>query len=310
MKNFQITNKITFLEIIKILNKNRIFILSIVSIFFIVFFIYSKKFYLESYRTTATLNTTSEIDITGSEKFKMLFTGEEALHKIYYNQLIKNISSSENFISFLNDQNQTKSINNFKEMLKSNNLTIETYFFDNSSIFNANEKFGLIIEKSRSETKESFLYLVYPKKFLDGPAILNEYILFSEKKTQADIYLFLKNKLQNYILESEKLIKIKKNTIKEIATASIISTINLDLDTKLNLKKYIDLETLEVNNSSAKESLDFLNKKNLVITSIIAKKAYSPSVSDNKSNLFIIFTGSFCGFLLSILIILIKNKII
>jgi hypothetical protein len=322
-KNSTLVNEITFLEIIKILNKNKVFILSTVIIFFIISFIYTIN-RIENYRTHVFFSNPTKIDFADIENYDILLLNEydlrgknkkeveieqieqsekfnihNSFQKIYYNQFKKNISSGENFILFLN---QEKSSENFREWQKLNNKTIENYFFATEKTSNKNSRFGFI---ESNKGINDMLYIIYPKKILDGPDILNKYALFTQKKTQDELLLYIKNNLKNLILKLEKDLQLAK----EIDIKKTFSSNNLNSLTNSSERQFNNIKILEHQILYTKTKLDLLSKENFYLNTL-SQKAYYSYKADDISNLYIILIGSFSGFLLSFVVILVKKNIV
>ena len=206
----------------------------------------------------------------------------------FFSDFNLNFLSLDNVESFVEE---SQGLDNFKRYLKSKNITAKKYFID---------KLGIVKEKNIIISNKYFLVF---EKNLDGDIFFNNYAEFTKKKSIIEFKKNLKLRIEDSIyiyeqaLEKAKLINLENPILKspdirapfnEPATLFYRGSLVLTYDI-INLKKLLQkLENDQFNYN------------------LILDKASPPVLQNTSSNLFFV-SGLVLGFLLSLVIIFLKN---
>ena len=204
------------------------------------------------------------------------------ISKLYFSTFKKNIKSLDNLLSFAN---QNSNIENFKNYLIENNLTMRTYFFN---------KFG----ESGKDT-----YFLNFHESLQGDVFLNEYIDFIKAKTMDSYMREVKLTLMHVIENYEKNLKIAES---------------ISIDFPINKKEYLFKSDELYLQGSIILSNQIDNYKKLLILAEnkdfdyvhIQESASPPVYSSNSTINAFPFLGFLFGLSLSIIIVFIKKNIL
>jgi|688.fasta_scaffold82374_2 LPS O-antigen subunit length determinant protein (WzzB/FepE family) len=197
--------------------------------------------------------------------------------------------SLDNLESFVEE---SRDLDNFKAYLKSKNITVKKYFED---------KLDEVKKKNIINLNKYFL--VFTKE-LDGDIFLNNYVEFTKKKNIIELKKNLKITIENKIisleqaLETAKSINLENPIIKSpISQAQVVNEPN-DLF-------YKGSKVLSQNIIYFKKLAQRLENDQFNYNPIL-DKASLPVLQNISVNLFFVF-GLFLGFLLSLLIIFLRN---
>jgi hypothetical protein len=137
------------------------------------------------------------------------------LNKEFVNIFKKNLLNLNNLESFVENG---KEFQDFKEFLKSRNITILQYFQDNR-LQNVNKRNKNIVDN---------YFLFFPKK-LDGITFLNNYIKFTQKNTTIELKKYLK-----LMIEDE--IKIHRDALKLAKVIDLQNSIQFEPNSKMKIE--------------------------------------------------------------------------
>ena len=280
-------------NIIKSLWKEKILILSI-SVFCGLFGFLFASSQLQKFKTEIKLLNPP---IQLFERYNYLIDTNTNTNTNTINNTVQFISDFKlNFLSIDNVESfieESRNLDNFKGYLKSKNITPKKYF-------QGNDKFGEVMQQNKIIPNKYFL--VFDKN-LDGDIFFNNYAEFTKKKSIIEFKKNLKLRIEDSIyiyeqaLEKAKLINLENPILKspdirapfnEPATLFYRGSLVLTYDI-INLKKLLQkLENDQFNYN------------------LILDKASPPVLQNTSSNLFFV-SGLVLGFLLSLVIIFLKN---
>jgi hypothetical protein len=137
------------------------------------------------------------------------------LNKEFFNIFEKNLLNLNTLVSFAEKNEEFK---DFKEFLKSKNITTLQYFQDN----------GLQIVNKKNKNIEGNYFLFLPKK-LDASTFLKNYIKFIQKNTTIELKKYFK-----LIIEDE--IKIHHDALKIAKIIGLKNHIQFEINSKMKIE--------------------------------------------------------------------------
>jgi LPS O-antigen subunit length determinant protein (WzzB/FepE family) len=199
--------------------------------------------------------------------------------------------SLDNLESFVEE---SRDLDNFKAFLKSKNITIKKYFKD---------KFDVAKEKKLIIPNKYFLVF---SKGLDRDIFLNNYVEFTKKKNIIEFKKNLKATIENRIafydqaLETAKLISLENPILKSLDNQTQVVN-------EPEALFYKGTKVLSQNITHLKRLLQKLENDQFNYNPILDKA--SQSVLQNTSVSLFFVSGLFLGFLLSLVIIFLRNTL-
>lgn len=293
----KIQDEIDLFNIVRILYKNKLLILSFCLISIVMSFFVSK-----SLHSPNQADSISEIKITKipNDAFNLyefalpgIYDGKSSTSiNLYNNQFISLINSKENLIDYFDSYG--------KELI--NIVSLNEKFIKKDKIFFADYFFNKI-------SKIDDINKVYISKFffnnddIDGQKFLNHYFNFTQKKTNSIVAKYLINIITDYLIffENEKEIAKKLNLISP----------NLQNNNIISEKMYFIMGAESIN--SRINFLIFIKKK-LGENELSISKYFNISKASNQPKLKLDLTqkhmqvGFLIGFLLSLIVIFFKTN--
>jgi LPS O-antigen subunit length determinant protein (WzzB/FepE family) len=277
-------------NLIKLLWKEKILILSISIICGLAGYLYASFFQPQEFKTEIQLrNPPSQL----FEPYSFLIYNNNNNNNNIAGQFIfdfkLNFLSLDNVESFLEE---SRNFDNFKRYLKSKNITAKKYFKDQLS--EVKEKNIIIPNK---------YFLVFEKKYLDGDIFFNNYVEFTKKKSTTEFKKNLKLTIENRIysyeqaVEIAKLINLENPILKSLNQAQVVN--------EPEALFYKGSKVLTQNILHLKKLLQKLENDQFNYN-LISDKASPPVLTNASVILFFVF-GLTLGFLLSLAIIILKN---
>ena len=205
-----------------------------------------------------------------------------------FNLILLSLDNLESFVQ------ESRDFDNFKAYLKSKNITVKKYFKD---------KLGEVNKKNLI-TKNKY-FLVFTKE-LDGDIFLNNYVEYTKKKNISDFKKDLKMTIENKIavyeqaLEISKLINLENPILKSLGNQAQVVN-------EPEALFYKGTKVLSQNIIHFKRLLQKLENDQFNYNSILDKA--SQSVLQNTSVSLFFVSGLFLGFLLSLVIIFLRNTL-
>jgi LPS O-antigen subunit length determinant protein (WzzB/FepE family) len=199
--------------------------------------------------------------------------------------------SLDNLESFVEE---SRDLDNFKAYLKSKNITVKKYFKD---------KLGE--EKEKNIVIPNKYFLVFTKE-LDGDIFLNNYVEFTKKKNITEFKKILKITIENRIafneqaLETAKLINLENPILKSLDNQTQVVN-------EPEALFYKGTKVLRQNIIFLKRLLQKLENDQFNYNPILDKALLS--VLQNTSPLLFLGFGLILGFLLSLVIVFLRNTL-
>jgi LPS O-antigen subunit length determinant protein (WzzB/FepE family) len=200
--------------------------------------------------------------------------------------------SLDNLESFVEE---SRDLDNFKAYLKSKNITVKKYF---------EGKLGEVKEKNKIILNKFFL--VFKKKILDVDIFFNNYVEFTKKKNITEFKKNLKITIENRIIfyeqafETAKLINLENPILKSLDNQAQVVN-------EPEALFYKGTKVLAQNIIYFKRLLQKLENDQFNYNPIL-DKASLPVLQNTSVNLFFV-SGLFLGFLLSLVIIFLRNTL-
>ena len=220
-----------------------------------------------------------------------ILNNSNRMHSQFIYDFELNLRSLDNLGSFAE---QSKGIDNFKEFLKSRNVSAKEYF--------RNNKFGVLKEKNQRIT--GVYYLIFPKE-LEGDNFLNNYIIFTKNVTVANFKSNLEATYINVISEYEQALDIAKEIKLEHPILKSLNNQNTVVNEPEGLfykgAKVLSQKIFHLNKQLANLNADKFDYNPIL------DKASPPSLVSKKSSFFYIISGLGFGFFLSLLILYFRN---
>ena len=217
-------------------------------------------------------------------------------YKLLNSNILEEFNSNFNlnFLSLDNLQScieESIEFDNFKEYLKSRNISAKQYFIGKS--------FGGVKEKNIIIPNK---YFIVHSKELDGTIFLNKCVEFIKKETIREIKKNLKLTIENRINHYEEALEIAK--LINLENLSIRSLENLSIRSEESLF-YKGSKALTQDVINLKKLFQKLENDQFNFDLILDKASSTVSKNVNVSSFFV--SGLFLGFLLSLAIIFLKE---
>ena len=286
-------DEINLSDLIKLLFREKILILSISIICGLAGYLFG-SFQPQNFKTEITLkNPPDQLFEPYSYLINKSNNSKDIAEKFIYNFKL-NFLSLDNVESFVEE---SRNFDNFKGYLKSKNITAKQYF---------NSEYMLREVKNKNIIIDNKFFLVFEKKYLDGDIFLNNYAEFIKKKSTTEFKKNLKLTIENVInsyeqaLENAKLINLENPILKSLNNQAQIVNESEDLFYKGS--KVLTQNIIYLNKLLQKLENDQFNYN------LVSDKASVPSLHSVSINLFFVY-GLILGFLLSLVIILLRNTL-